>query len=83
MACHFHPPVQSPYYKKCDMCKLVMNSKIYDINHKDSPCKQWYLLTHRDCSRRCPWKMRVVTIYDDEREEIVTYVSTCGSKAVK
>jgi len=29
------------------------------------------------------WKMRVVTIYDDEREEIVTYVSTCGSKAVK
>jgi len=22
-------------------------------------------------------------IYDDEREEIVTYVSTCGSKTVK
>ena len=27
-------------------------------------------------------EMRVVTIYDDEREEIA-YVSTCGSKAVK
>jgi len=27
--------------------------------------------------------MRVVAIYDDERKEIVTYVSTCGSKAVK
>ena len=26
---------------------------------------------------------RVVTIYDDKREEIVTYVSTCGSKAVE
>ena len=24
------------------------------------------------------WKMRVMTIYEDEREMIVTYVSTCG-----
>jgi len=23
-----------------------------------------------------PWKMRVITVYDDEREEIMTYVST-------
>ena len=22
------------------------------------------------------WKMRVITVYDDEREEIITYVST-------
>ena len=23
-----------------------------------------------------PWKMRVITVYDDEREKIITYVST-------
>ena len=29
------------------------------------------------------WKMRVVMIYDDEREKIGIFVSTCGSKVVK
>ena len=31
----------------------------------------------------CPWKMHIVMICHDEREEIVTYVSVCGVNAVK
>jgi len=29
-----------------------------------------------ECREDIPWKMRVIAVYDDEREEVKTYVST-------
>jgi len=51
-----------------------------------------FTLTNPHILKRCqtsqyrptnPWKMRVITICDDEREEIVTFVSTYGLKAIQ